>query len=177
MQTGDPRGTRRTAKPPGGAAARKRGRRRRRPERGRERLEHREEGSRQASAQVHCRNATARGDRGRKVPQVAPGTGSPQRAITGATAERPTPTITREQEKTDGAASHGEQGRRWNTHQAQQAGGPTIPRRAGMRGAAPGSKQKKIILHGRELASAGAAGASLETLLILTLLIMILSKA
>ena len=63
----DPRGTRRTVEPPGGAAARKRGRRRRRPERGRERLEHREEGSMKASAQVHCRNATARGAWGRNA--------------------------------------------------------------------------------------------------------------
>ena len=92
-----------------------------------------------------------------------PGHRSPQRAITGATAKRPTPTTTRAQEKTDGAASHGEQGRRWDTNQAGQAGGPTIPRRAGMRGAAPGSKQEKIALHGRELASEGVAGASLET--------------
>ena len=96
---------------------------------------------------------------------LAPGTGSPQRAITGATAERPTPTLTRAQEKKDGAASHGEQGRRCDTNQAEQAGGPTIPRRAGMRGAAPGNKLEKIALHGRELASEGTAGASLEVML------------
>lgn len=107
----------------------------------------------------------------------APGRRNPQRAITGATAERPTPTTTRAQEKTNGAASHGEQGRRCDTNQAEQAGGPTIPRRAGIQGAAPGSNLESIILHGRELASEGAAGASLETLLMLTILIMILNKA
>ncbi len=109
---------------------------------------------------------------------MAPGTGSPQRAITGATAERPTPTLTRAQEKKDGAASHGEQGRRCDTNQVEQASGPTIPRRAVMRGAAPGSKQESITLHGRELASEGVAGASLEPLLLmLTILIVLLSKA
>ena len=47
-----------------------------------------------------------------------------------------------------------------------------------MRGAAPGSKQESIALHGRELASEGAAGASLEHPLIhLKMQIKLLIKA
>ncbi len=50
--------------------ARKRGRRKRRPEQGRERLEHREEGQCRGKRASALPGTTARGDRGRKVPQA-----------------------------------------------------------------------------------------------------------
>ena len=66
----EPQRRRRTICAAQSGAARKRGRRRRRPERGRERLEYREEGQCRGKRASALPGTTARGNRDRNVPQA-----------------------------------------------------------------------------------------------------------